>query len=234
MFDAKKLVERGSLFGHKGTVNALSFSATSDLLLSGGADGSVLLWRTKEWERLAALQGHTGEVSTVACHPTGAVAVSGSRDCTLRLWDIATLKCINKTSFERSSRGAGGLGMAGRYDGVERVRWGQDGTDYLVARASTCQLYEATSDKPVASFAHSQTVTDCDFTSGGLVVTGCNDGCVRVWDRRQVTRPIRALCRVPFTRLAGVHCGHRAAAARCTGEVRGGSGLHSGCCRQRR
>ncbi len=214
MFDAKKLVERGSLFGHKGTVNALSFSTTSDILLSGGADGSVLLWRTKEWERLAALsgpqpasklkpqtpntpQGHTGEVSTVACHPTGAVAVSGSRDCTLRLWDIATLKCINKTSFERSGRGAGGLGMAGRYDGVERVRWGQDGADYAVARASVCQLYETTSDKPVASFAHSQTVTDCDFTSGGLVVTGCNDGCVRLWDRRQVTMTTpRAVWRV--------------------------------------
>jgi protein MAK11 len=82
VFDAKKLVERGSLFGHKGTVNALSFSLASDVLLSGGADGNVLLWKTKEWERIAMLQGHTGEVSTVACHPTGAVAVSGSRDCT--------------------------------------------------------------------------------------------------------------------------------------------------------
>ncbi len=82
VFDAKKLVERGSLFGHKGTVNALSFSLASDILLSGGADGNVLLWKTKDWERIAMLQGHTGEVSTVACHPTGAVAVSGSRDCT--------------------------------------------------------------------------------------------------------------------------------------------------------
>jgi WD40 repeat protein len=188
VFDAKKLVERGSLFGHKGTVNALSFSGSSDLLLSGGADCSVLLWKTKEWERVAALQGHTGEVSTVACHPSGAVCVSGSRDCTLRLWDLSTLKCINKTSFDRSAHGAGGLGLAGRYDGLERVRWGgSDGSSYAVARASVCQLFEATSDKPVATFSHSQTVTDCDFTSSGLVVTGCNDCCVRVWDRRQVS-----------------------------------------------
>lgn len=194
VFDAKRLVERGSLFGHKGTVNALSFSSASDLLLSGGADGSVLLWKTKEWERIAALQGHTGEVSTVACHPTGAVAVSGSRDCTLRLWDLSTLKCINKTSFQRASHGAGGLGMAGRYDGLERVRWGGgDGSCYAIARASVCQLFEATSDKPVATFTHGQTVTDCDFTSAGLLVTGCNDGCVRVWDRRQVQQRSPAL-----------------------------------------
>lgn len=77
--------------------------------------------------------------------------------------------------------------MAGRYDGLERVRWGgQDGSCYAIARSSVCQLYEATSDKPVATFAHGQPVTDCDFTSSGLVVTGCNDCHVRVWDRRQV------------------------------------------------
>ena len=203
VFDAKRLVERGSLFGHKGTVNALSFSSSSDILLSGGADGSVLLWKTKEWERVAALQGHTSEVSTVACHPTGAVAVSGSRDCTLRLWDLSTLKCINKTSFERAAHGAGGLGMSGRYDGLERVRWGGgDGSCYAIARASVCQLFEATSDKPVATFTHSQTVTDCDFTSAGLVVTGCNDGCVRLWDRRQVRQITRHYCDVNwFSRL---------------------------------
>ncbi len=77
--------------------------------------------------------------------------------------------------------------MAGRYDGLERVRWGgQDGSCYAIARSSVCQLYEATSDKPVATFAHGQPVTDCDFTSCGLVVTGCSDCHVRVWDRRQV------------------------------------------------
>ena len=77
--------------------------------------------------------------------------------------------------------------MAGRYDGLERVRWGGgDGSCYAIARSSVCQLYEATSDKPVATFTHGQPVTDCDFTSSGLVVTGCNDCNVRVWDRRQV------------------------------------------------
>jgi WD40 repeat protein len=186
VFDSKKLVERGSLFGHRGTVNALSFSSSSDLLLSGGADGSVLLWKTKEWERMAALQGHSHEVS---------VAVSGSRDCTLRLWDLSTLKCINKTSFDRASHGAGGLGLSGRYDGIERVRWGgSDGSSYAVVRSSVCQLFEATSDKPVATFTHSQTVTDCGFTSTGLVVTSCNDCCVRVWDRRKVAARGRYCC----------------------------------------
>lgn len=194
VFDAKKLVERGSLFGHKSTVNALSFSNSSDVLLSGGSDGSVILWKTKEWERVAALQGHTGEVSTVACHPTGAVAVSGSRDCTLRLWDLSTLKCINKTVFDRAVHGAGGLGLTGRYDGIERVRWGgSDGSNYAIARSSICQLFEATSDKPVATFSHGQTVTDCDFTGSGLIVTACNDGCVRLWDRRNASAAVNEL-----------------------------------------
>lgn len=67
------------------------------------------------------------------------------------------------------------------------MRWGgSDGSNYAIARSSICQLFEATSDKPVATFSHGQTVTDCDFTGSGLIVTACNDGCVRVWDRRNV------------------------------------------------
>lgn len=69
-----------------GAITALAFvrQGTADPashLLSGSADGSLMLWRaSKTWDALKPMRGHKGAVNTLAVHATGALALSAGRD----------------------------------------------------------------------------------------------------------------------------------------------------------
>lgn len=69
-----------------GAITALAFvcqgaGAPASHLLSGSADGSIMLWRAcKTWDALKPMRGHKGAINTLAVHPTGALALSAGRD----------------------------------------------------------------------------------------------------------------------------------------------------------
>ncbi|CAG8808042.1 11563_t:CDS:1, partial [Racocetra fulgida] len=51
-------------------------------MISGSEDGTVCIWRTKDWESLKVLKGHKGRVNSVDIHPSGKIALSVSSDKT--------------------------------------------------------------------------------------------------------------------------------------------------------
>lgn len=61
-------------------------------LLSASEDGTILIWRTKDWEKFGVLKGHKGAVEDIAIHPSGRVAISVGADSTVRLWNLMTAK----------------------------------------------------------------------------------------------------------------------------------------------
>lgn len=76
------------LTGHTSAVTALTFSNRTDLLISGGEDGSVRLWNVSDGTPLATLGGHTAPVVNVAISTTAII----SRDSTGRtiVWGVPT------------------------------------------------------------------------------------------------------------------------------------------------
>jgi hypothetical protein len=76
------------LRGHQGPVGCVAFSPDGRLLLSGGTDGTVRLWRVADGDELQCFQGHGGKVQAVAFGPDARVGYSGGSDGTIRRWSL--------------------------------------------------------------------------------------------------------------------------------------------------
>jgi WD40 repeat protein len=67
---------------------ALAASADGRRLLSGGADGTIKLWRVEKAAAIETFTGHSGEVKGVAFSPGGREAISCGADRTIRIWRL--------------------------------------------------------------------------------------------------------------------------------------------------
>ncbi|KAH3902677.1 probable Coatomer subunit alpha [Saccharomycodes ludwigii] len=78
------------LEGHTRGVNWATFHPTLPLIVSGGDDRQIKLWRmsaTKAWE-VDTCRGHTNNVNSVIFHPYQDLIISVSEDKTIRTWDL--------------------------------------------------------------------------------------------------------------------------------------------------
>ena len=77
------------LHGHRGPVLSVAFLADGGLLVSGGSDQAMRVWRASDCELLHCHEWHGGKVNAVAVSPDGQAAYSGSADGTVRRWPLA-------------------------------------------------------------------------------------------------------------------------------------------------
>ncbi|XBW35964.1 hypothetical protein QEN19_001537 [Hanseniaspora menglaensis] len=78
------------LEGHTRGVNWASFHPKLPLIVSGGDDHQVKLWRmssTRAWE-VDTCRGHTNNINAVLFHPFEDLIISISEDKTIRCWDL--------------------------------------------------------------------------------------------------------------------------------------------------
>ncbi|RDB18437.1 p21-activated protein kinase-interacting protein 1-like [Hypsizygus marmoreus] len=125
VWDLRRRKEIGGLMHHEGSITHLTFPSRSHLL-SASEDGTLCLFRARDWSVLRALRGHKGPVNSVAVHPSGKVALSVGKDRTLRMWDLMRGKGCASTK----------IGKEG-----EIVRWSVDGSLFVVQSGSTIDVY---------------------------------------------------------------------------------------------
>lgn len=104
IWDLRKLKELGGLMQHEGmiiyfatifilslvlpgSITYLDFP-TRSYLVSASEDGTICLFRTRDWVLLRTLKGHKGRVNNFAIHPSGKLALSVGKDRALRMWDL--------------------------------------------------------------------------------------------------------------------------------------------------
>jgi serine/threonine protein kinase len=75
--------------GHRGEVLSVDFSPDGNLLVSGGRDGTVRLWRAEDGGELRCLEGHEGPVRAVQFSQDGRWVYSGGSDGILRRWPVS-------------------------------------------------------------------------------------------------------------------------------------------------
>lgn len=82
------------LFDPATTPITASFSPDQKILVSGTAEGRIVLYDLTEGAVLKTLSGHEGEVLSVVFSRDGRTLISTGRDRTIRRWDVETGKAI--------------------------------------------------------------------------------------------------------------------------------------------
>ncbi|KAG1724186.1 WD40-repeat-containing domain protein [Suillus lakei] len=125
VWDLRRKKEIGGLMHHEGSITQLQFPSRSHLL-SASEDGSLCLFRARDWVVLRTLKGHKGRVNSTAVHPSNKVALSVGKDNTLRMWDLMRGKGSASTK----------LGKEG-----EVVRWSTTGSSFVVQSQNTIDVF---------------------------------------------------------------------------------------------
>lgn len=161
VWDLRRRKEIGGLMHHEGTfrislpqqfnkcipgsITHLTFPSRSHLL-SASEDGTLCLFRARDWAVLRSLKGHKGRVNSVAVHPSGKVALSVGKDKAIRMWDLMRGKGCASTKLGKGMSWALSFStIPHRVPEAEIVRWSTDGSLFMVQAGSTIDIYNTVS-----------------------------------------------------------------------------------------
>ncbi|MBK8905761.1 MAG: protein kinase [Anaerolineaceae bacterium] len=170
---------------NSGDVTALAFSPNGTQLLSGFADGRLMLWDVASGKHLRDFVGHMAFIHQLAFSPNGRFFLSSADDGQLILWDAASgdtrfvythpTDVITAVAFSPDGRFfAGGVG-ATRY--VANF-------DPEAVRDTRILLWETETGAEVRQLAgHEGPVTSVAFSlNGRSLLSGGLDAVLRLWD----------------------------------------------------
>ena len=174
------------LTGHVGGVYAVAVGALPDgtpVIVSGGGDGTVRVWRLADGTPVGEpLTGHGGVTAVAAgALPDGTpVIVSGGDDGTVRVWRLADGTPVGEP-------------LTGHDGGVKAVAAGAlpDGTPVIVSGGDddgTVRVWRLADGTPVGEPLHRPRRPGVSAVAAGalpdgtpVIVSGGGDGTVRVW-----------------------------------------------------
>jgi WD40 repeat protein len=163
--------EFATLRGHRDGVLSLAIApANSNIVATGGGDGTVRLWDVAKQRQKAVLKGHTDRVLALAWSPDGTLLASGGADRAIHIWNpqsgeqIARLKNIARP--------------------VRALAFSSDGK--MMAAGVDTELYvwpvENSKELKILS-GHKQDISGLAFLPGkNELASFASDKTVRIWD----------------------------------------------------
>lgn len=108
ILDTTDLNERFTLSGHENGTNCVAWHPAKPVLVSGGKDGHLRLWRTDaKFRPLHAFPAHKDTIYQMAFSPDGTQCATASRDKSAKVWNADSFDMM-----QRLDRTAGGHGYS--------------------------------------------------------------------------------------------------------------------------
>ncbi|HXN49446.1 MAG TPA: AAA family ATPase [Bryobacteraceae bacterium] len=157
--------------GHSGPVSSIALAAAGELVVSGGVDGTLRVWRLSTGACLRVMRGHTsGIMAVVVAGAQGNRVVSASWDTTLRVWDLDSGECLHVLGGHLTPV----VSLAAV--GTERVASGS--TD------GGLSLWEIETGKCLAACkGHRDRINSILAIPGDRIASASDDGSVQVWNQ---------------------------------------------------
>jgi len=159
-------------------VLSLAVNAEGSKFASGGLDGSVTLWEIDidkfTFTKVATCKKHGEQVSALKFTKNGSNIVSGSADQTIKVWDLSLKKELREKKHP---------GIISSLDISP-----DDLTIITGTKFSGLYAWEFSTLKELKSFqGHEGEVTVVRITTSNKVVSGCQDGTIKIWDLKAGT-----------------------------------------------
>lgn len=156
---------------HSDTVYGVDFSADGKLLASAAADKFVKVFDLKTGDHVRSYEGHTHHVMDVSWKGDGTALVSAGADNAIKVWNAETGEQSRTIStYKKQVTSLSFIGMQDEFiscSGDKRV------FRHRAANGGTVREFKGCPDYVYCS------ATTAD---GGIVVAGCEDGVLRVWN----------------------------------------------------
>jgi WD40 repeat protein len=135
---AEKVGEVRRFEAHTKGVAGVAISPDGRYALSGGSDGTCVLWEVATGREVRRFSGHNGPVDGIAFSPDGRQALTARYGGTVQLWDVETGKEIRV--------------LKGHPDDAYRVAFSPDGRHALSGGDETMRLWDLESGKELGRF----------------------------------------------------------------------------------
>jgi len=183
-----------TLRGHVGAVTACALrparrpsARPSNILASGGADGTIRLWSMSKGAELHLMKPPgAAAVQCVSFSPDGARLLSGGADRTLRMWSLLSGEQMWTAPSLLASLFSG---TSGHCRPVTCAAFTPDGARVLSGSDdATLRVWDSASGAFLGMLgqggsAHADAVMDCAFSPGGRAALSASwDGSVKLWD----------------------------------------------------
>jgi WD40 repeat protein/DNA-binding SARP family transcriptional activator len=179
LWDVRHAAESEALGGHHGRITALAITRDDSTLYSSALDGEVLIWDLKGAHRLGRRftvgLDRLSELPRYALSPDGRILAVGRPDGRVGVFDMGTLRRLSLFPVVPGAGAAvAGMGWIPRSDLI--VVGGDDGFLALVD-----PLRGRVVKRLYGYAANARIYTPGISADGHVMVTGADDGTVRIW-----------------------------------------------------
>ncbi len=157
--------------GHRGQVNAVSWSPNGSRVATGGQDLTVQVWDALTGGNVVVYRGHTQWIWAVDWQPNSQLVASGSSDATVKVWNAQSA--------------ATNLTYRGHSSDINAVVWSPDGTRIASAgNDNTVQVWNAATGQTIVTYTgHTAAVHQVAWSpDGSRIVSASEDKTARVWN----------------------------------------------------